>query len=216
MVLYWNEFRETGLESLDRHYKDLFECLDLYSRNIAENQVEEGTRYLFKFLERFINLHFTEEEKLLRDRKYPDVDIHVTQHEYFRKKFQNIKRKSCLAPDFPIEVHRDIIDWLVLHVTKADMQWGAFIKSSGGAETTTRTEVICPKCGNPAGRGKFCGQCGFLLGVAKCPKCNEVITGTGKFCTNCGENLETKTCPSCSLSLPPNATFCSSCGTKVT
>jgi len=215
MVIYWNEFRETGIESLDKNYKNLFECLDIYSRNIAENQVEEGTRYLFKFLERFISSHFVEEESTLKGIQYPDLDIHRAQHEYFRKKFQTIRKKSCLAPDFAIEVHRDIIDWIVLHVSKSDMQWSAYMKSKKDTTERMPAQSVCPKCGKPAGRGKFCGECGFLLGVAKCPKCGEVITTTGKFCINCGEPLATKSCPSCGTPVSPGAVFCNSCGSKL-
>jgi membrane protease subunit (stomatin/prohibitin family) len=46
----------------------------------------------------------------------------------------------------------------------------------------------CPKCGQPAGTGKFCMNCGAPNGPPTpitCPKCGQPA-GTGKFCQNCG------------------------------
>ena len=34
----------------------------------------------------------------------------------------------------------------------------------------TRT-TVCPKCGKPAGSGKFCNNCGAPLGTPRCPNC---------------------------------------------
>ncbi len=49
----------------------------------------------------------------------------------------------------------------------------------------------CPKCGQPAGTGKFCMNCGAPNAPpapatpAVCPKCGQPA-GTGKFCQSCG------------------------------
>ena len=50
-------------------------------------------------------------------------------------------------------------------------------------------QTLCPKCGKPAGEGKFCNNCGASLGLAKCPKCGaKNAAGTG-FCGECGTKL---------------------------
>ncbi len=51
-------------------------------------------------------------------------------------------------------------------------------------------QTICPKCGKPAGEGKFCNNCGASLELLKCPKCGaENALGT-RFCGECGTRLE--------------------------
>ncbi|MHA1195798.1 MAG: SPFH domain-containing protein [Promethearchaeota archaeon] len=47
--------------------------------------------------------------------------------------------------------------------------------------------IICPNCGQNAGTGKFCQNCGNPL-ERICPNCGQ-NAGTGKFCQNCGTPL---------------------------
>ena len=49
----------------------------------------------------------------------------------------------------------------------------------------------------------------------KCPHCGE-IAGGGKFCGNCGQPLPQKcVCSSCGIDMPAGSKFCPNCGTKV-
>ncbi len=49
----------------------------------------------------------------------------------------------------------------------------------------------------------------------KCPHCGE-IAGGGKFCGNCGQPLPQKcVCSSCGIDMPAGSKFCPHCGTKV-
>jgi len=50
-------------------------------------------------------------------------------------------------------------------------------------------QTMCPKCGKPAGNGKFCNNCGEPLTMKKCSKCGaKNIAGT-QFCGECGKKL---------------------------
>jgi hypothetical protein len=50
-------------------------------------------------------------------------------------------------------------------------------------------QTTCPKCGKPAGEGKFCNNCGAQLGMAKCPKCGAKNPAGTRFCGECGSKL---------------------------
>jgi RNA polymerase subunit RPABC4/transcription elongation factor Spt4 len=51
-------------------------------------------------------------------------------------------------------------------------------------------QTICPRCGKPAGEGKFCGNCGANLQMTACYNCGtKSPTGT-RFCPECGTRLE--------------------------
>ncbi|MDD5317649.1 MAG: zinc ribbon domain-containing protein, partial [Candidatus ainarchaeum sp.] len=45
----------------------------------------------------------------------------------------------------------------------------------------------CPACGKPAGKGKFCVNCGAPMGMVKCRKCGAKNPPGTKFCGECGE-----------------------------
>ena len=54
---------------------------------------------------------------------------------------------------------------------------------------TSDRVTTCPKCGKPAGSGKFCTNCGTSLGTVTCSKCGASIGADQKFCGNCGKSL---------------------------
>jgi hypothetical protein len=49
-------------------------------------------------------------------------------------------------------------------------------------------QALCPKCGKPAGEGKFCSNCGESLGMRKCSRCG-AGNSSGTFCSECGNKL---------------------------
>lgn len=49
--------------------------------------------------------------------------------------------------------------------------------------------TVCPKCGKPAGSGKFCNNCGAPLGANKCPQCGAEVPAGAKFCGECGSKV---------------------------
>lgn len=78
------------------------------------------------------------------------------------------------------------------------------------------TDVKCTKCGAtlPA-NAKFCLECGenvLQQNSIVCPKCGQP-TQKGKFCLNCGAPLS-DVCPECGTAIPAGSKFCLECGHK--
>ena len=79
----------------------------------------------------------------------------------------------------------------------------------------TRT-TVCPKCGKPAGTGKFCSSCGAPLGTQRCPNCGAQVALGAKFCGECGSPMQKSgKCPSCGFDNEAGAKFCNNCGSKL-
>ena len=51
-------------------------------------------------------------------------------------------------------------------------------------------QTLCPRCGKPAGEGKFCNNCGASLAINKCPRCGAPNSDASRFCGECGERLD--------------------------
>ncbi|MBR2742814.1 MAG: zinc ribbon domain-containing protein [Clostridia bacterium] len=76
--------------------------------------------------------------------------------------------------------------------------------------------TVCPKCGKPAGEGKFCNNCGAPLGTQRCPNCGAQVALGLKFCGECGSPMKKSgKCPSCGHENEPGMKFCGECGTKL-
>jgi len=50
-------------------------------------------------------------------------------------------------------------------------------------------QTLYPKCGKPAGTGKFCNNCGQSLAMAVCEKCGAKNPAGTAFCGECGKKL---------------------------
>jgi hypothetical protein len=50
-------------------------------------------------------------------------------------------------------------------------------------------QTACPKCGKPAGTGKFCNSCGAPLGMLVCKQCGAQSPAGTKFCGECGGKI---------------------------
>ncbi|OPX60620.1 MAG: Double zinc ribbon [Methanomassiliicoccales archaeon PtaB.Bin134] len=50
-------------------------------------------------------------------------------------------------------------------------------------------QTTCPKCGKPAGAGKFCNNCGNPMGMIECPECGAKSPAGTRFCGECGQKL---------------------------
>lgn len=50
-------------------------------------------------------------------------------------------------------------------------------------------QTLCPRCGKPAGEGRFCNNCGTSLDLVKCPRCGAQSPAGTRFCGECGNNI---------------------------
>ncbi len=83
----------------------------------------------------------------------------------------------------------------------------------GNLESQT---TICPSCGKPSGKGKFCTNCGASLALNVCPSCGKEVAQGLKFCGYCGSPMEqNNVCPDCGFENEPGMKFCGKCGCKL-
>jgi len=78
--------------------------------------------------------------------------------------------------------------------------------------------TVCPVCGKPAGKGKFCNNCGASLALAVCPRCGAKNAREVRFCSECGASMAAPAagkCPACGNENPPGIKFCGNCGGKI-
>ncbi|MFL7793005.1 MAG: zinc ribbon domain-containing protein [Anaerolineae bacterium] len=93
--------------------------------------------------------------------------------------------KEC-APDLAAEMSA-----LQVEATIEEARQVAHAAASERATAESFDGVIkatCPKCGAPAGGGKFCAECGAPLATEKfCVECGKKIPANVKFCPECGK-----------------------------
>ncbi len=85
---------------------------------------------------------------------------------------------------------------------------------AGGGQGGGAPMITCPFCGKSVPQGKFCPECGKVLGI-QCPACGAAAEPGAKFCPECGAKLDGgKKCGKCGADVPSNSKFCPECGEK--
>ncbi|MDA3821505.1 MAG: hemerythrin family protein [Bacteroidales bacterium] len=130
----WEANLSIGVKAIDEQHKSLFDVLSklisaLFAENINKSVIES-----MSFLEDYIMRHFADEEDLMREIKYPGIDLQEIEHkrfilEYVRKK-EVIMRKEEVTESFAMELQSWIGNWLRRHILSEDKKIAEFIEKN--------------------------------------------------------------------------------------
>ncbi len=166
METYWNETLEVGIPGLDSGCQKLFEILASYDKAVSRGLAQTAVVELMEFLQKFVNSHFPAEEAVLKEHQYPEYPIHAAQHKYLANKLAAYGKKSPDEPNFTQGVHRDLVNWMLDHVTKSDKAWIKFVREKNKAAQAKLSQERrkCRHCSheNELGAGT-CSSCGKSL-----------------------------------------------------
>lgn len=132
MSIIWTEDLSTGVETIDDQHKELFKRIDnlLDSCRLGKGKVE--VKKMIQFLDDYVTIHFSEEEKYMQKYAYPEYDRHKGQHLEFTGNFMMLKNQlDNEGPGVHIVVatNQIVVDWLKNHIRKVDRALGSFLKT---------------------------------------------------------------------------------------
>jgi hemerythrin len=126
----WKEEYSVGVEKFDHQHRHLFE---ITNKLIGRSGLPEDSELVSETLTEMINYareHFADEEVLMREYGYPEIEPHKKQHDYF------IDTTAELAVSFMDnrdttagEIAEFLILWLTTHILKSDMKYKEFFKA---------------------------------------------------------------------------------------
>ncbi len=126
-ILVWREDLAIGVEFIDSQHQYLINLINrihlaterLDTREIVETLLDMNA---------YAEVHFAEEEELMRQHGYPGLEAHIRLHQGFSRQAEVFLNELEAAPlAITSEVSRYLMDWLVKHIQKADFQYGRFI-----------------------------------------------------------------------------------------
>lgn len=134
MAIEWKEDLAIGVMDVDSQHKELFiKVNDLFNACNA-GKGKEYIDNVIKYLEDYVVLHFSSEEKLQKQNNYPEHEKHKAQHDQFISDFQALKEKiekSGVTGLTIVQLNQVLVDWLINHIRKSDKALGAFLKEKG-------------------------------------------------------------------------------------
>jgi hemerythrin-like metal-binding protein len=128
--LFWKDEYSVGVERIDRQHQHLFEIVNKLVERPSSPEDSGVFSEILAEMVSYAREHFTDEEELMQEYGYPEIELHKKQHAYFIDttaelsiSFMDNKRTATE------EITEFLILWLTTHVLKSDMKYKEFFKA---------------------------------------------------------------------------------------
>jgi hemerythrin-like metal-binding protein len=130
--LEWKDAYNIGVKEIDNQHRGLFDIIDkLFNSRMYESDGKYFALTLHKFFE-YVQIHFSTEERYMREAQYPQVAEHQQEHEQFitqvSKLVQDVENKE---PHIENEVLSFLKDWYLAHILGTDRNLEKWFQEKG-------------------------------------------------------------------------------------
>jgi hemerythrin len=126
----WDDKYSVGIPLIDEQHKELIRLTnELYQGCLAGDAAARD--FFFSAIRGaldYVKYHFSAEEKILENIRYPHLAEHRKQHEDFiRKMVEDVKSFQGGRKFVPNNFVRFLRDWILSHIAITDTQYAAYI-----------------------------------------------------------------------------------------
>lgn len=132
MGIEWRESLAIGVDAIDNQHKELLQRFDKLLNACQAGKGIEELKTLMAFLEEYVITHFSDEEGLQRQHRYPEYEAHHAEHLYFIDKIKKLRAETNeegVSTHHVVEANNMLLKWLLNHISRVDKKLGDFIKS---------------------------------------------------------------------------------------
>jgi len=132
----WKSEYSIGIDFVDEQHKYLINLINRIDVAIEENNSIAIVETVLD-MKLYAEIHFTEEEALMRKAGYPALDPHAKLHQSFITKtdlFLDDLERSPLAAT--VEISTYLMNWWLQHIQTVDKHYASFIRENGYPEST--------------------------------------------------------------------------------
>ena len=130
----WNDSYLLGIPMIDNQHKNFFVILDNLE-TLNQKQEKSEMHSLINELQNYVIYHFKTEEDLMVKSQSPNIDLHVMEHELFRKKVEEFHHSYYNNNE---ELLNEMISfmrkWLLIHISGTDAEYADSIKDTLGIQ----------------------------------------------------------------------------------
>ena len=131
-AITWNESMSVKINSIDEQHKKLFEMINDFYNNISKRSNDELILKLVSGMKNYTVMHFSTEERYMKQYKYPSYELHKKEHEDFIAKVNALEeklKKGTIIVSF--EITNFLKDWIKNHIQNTDKQYSDFFLKHG-------------------------------------------------------------------------------------
>lgn len=123
--IVWSPYYSVNNESLDAEHKVIFGLInELRDAIIAKNE-NIDLRAIADRLVRYTNTHFAHEEQLMREVSFPELGVHLGEHEKLRRRTVNFRDNLTLVTSR--DMLRFLKDWWCEHIQDSDKAYAPYM-----------------------------------------------------------------------------------------
>ncbi len=138
----WDASMSVGNVGIDSQHLYLVHLINQARKAIDQFKAKSLVKIILE-MKSYAEVHFEDEEELMRQNGYPGLEGHIKIHQGFIKEAEMLLQKLEAAP---LATTSDITDflasWLINHILGADAKYGRFIKEKNQAVDTVLLEVV--------------------------------------------------------------------------
>jgi hemerythrin len=121
----WDAKYSVGIEEMDDQHR---EFLAIHEELRAASLRGRGHRIMEDVLAKVqahAERHFADEERLMREMAYPDLEFHILEHQQLLRKVRRFKMKHDMDLErITVPVLKFLEFWIKRHILDSDMQYG--------------------------------------------------------------------------------------------
>lgn len=129
----WDEAYATGVERIDQQHRMLFQSVADFRAALDEGGGERTYATLLQFLDRYIRMHFRDEESCMERFRCPMAGRNQEAHAKFIEHSRTFHERYA-ARGFLVDDAYELVDtlesWLVNHITRIDVRLRDCVRSS--------------------------------------------------------------------------------------
>lgn len=121
-LIVWSDEMSVGVELLDEHHRRLVDLLNTLTISLETGDTDEVIGGVLDELVRYALYHFTEEERLMEEAKFPGLEGHMRSHEALTARVSTLVDEYQNDPGTvtATELRDFLADWLVHHICNED------------------------------------------------------------------------------------------------
>ncbi len=113
---------------MDRQHRTLVDMINKVHDLLAEGKTEEAMAFFKREVTLYVERHFSDEERFMREIGYPDLENHKKAHDQFRKLMLSLLAKmEGNVKEFRTGLAL-VLGWLYSHIMKVDKKYGEFYR----------------------------------------------------------------------------------------
>ncbi|WP_320006331.1 bacteriohemerythrin [Maridesulfovibrio sp.] len=125
----WKDSYSLGNELIDEQHKSLIVMLNDLAEAGSDNVDGESSSYIIRMVN-YAREHFCAEEKIMKEKNYPNLDKHISEHTEFIEKVVEFQ-KAADNDRVPLQELLEFLNnWLVGHILTSDQKFVDYIRSA--------------------------------------------------------------------------------------